>query len=62
MKESTANYHGGFNYIWNEIQILVTFESNWRKTREILEKIAKEKSNPRQSRLKHNCVKPLRDT
>ena len=43
MKESTANYHGGFNYIWNEIQILVTFESNWRKTREILEKIAKEK-------------------
>ena len=43
MKERTANYHGGFNYIWNEIQILVTFESNWRKTREILEKIAKEK-------------------
>ncbi len=43
LKERTANYHGGFNYIWNEIQILVTFESNWRKTREILEKIAKEK-------------------
>lgn len=43
LKETTANYHGGFNYIWNEIQILVTFESNWRKTREILEKIAKEK-------------------
>lgn len=43
LKERTANYHGGFNYIWNEIHILVTFESNWRKTREILEKIAKEK-------------------
>ena len=43
MKERTANYHGGFNYIWNEIHILVTFESNWKKTREILEKIAKEK-------------------
>ena len=43
MKERTANYHGGFNYIWNEIHILVTFESNWEKTREILEKIAKEK-------------------
>ena len=43
LKERTANYHGGFNYIWNEIHVLVTFESDWRKTREILEKIAKEK-------------------
>ncbi len=53
MKERTANYHGGFNYIWNEIQILVTFESNWRKTREILEKIAKEKieSSARQAEI-----------
>ena len=44
MKERTANYHGGFDYIWNEIHVLVTFESNWKKTREILEKIAKEKT------------------
>lgn len=43
LKERTANYHGGFNYIWNEIHILVTFESNWKKTRRILEKIADEK-------------------
>lgn len=43
LKERTANYHGGFNYIWNEIHILVTFESNWKKTRTILEKIANEK-------------------
>ena len=53
LKERTANYHGGFNYIWNEIHILVTFESNWRKTREILEKIAKEKieSSARQAEI-----------
>ena len=53
LKERTANYHGGFNYIWNEIQVLVTFESNWRKTREILEKIAKEKieSSSRQAEM-----------
>ena len=43
LKERTANYHAGFNYIWNEIHVLVTFESDWRKTREILERIAKEK-------------------
>ena len=53
MKEITANYHGGFDYIWNEIHVLVTFESNWRKTREILEKIAKEKieSSSRQAEI-----------
>ncbi len=42
LKERTANYHGGFNYIWNELQVLVTFESDWRKTRNILEKIVEE--------------------
>ena len=53
LKERTANYHGAFNYIWNEIQILVTFESNWKKTRSILEKIAKEKieSSARQAEI-----------
>lgn len=43
IKEKTANYHSGFRYIWNEIPVLVTFESDWRKTRKILEDIAKEK-------------------
>ncbi len=43
LKEQTANYHSGFHYIWNEIRVLITYESNWRKTREILEKIAVEK-------------------
>jgi len=35
-----ANYHKGFQYIWNEVPVLVTFESNWRKAKEILQKIA----------------------
>jgi small-conductance mechanosensitive channel len=34
--ESLANYSKGFHYIWNEIQVLITFESNWRKAKEIL--------------------------
>jgi small-conductance mechanosensitive channel len=34
--ESLANYSKGFQYIWNEIAVLVTFESNWRKAKEIL--------------------------
>ena len=34
--EPLANYSKGFHYIWNEIAVLVTFESNWRKAKEIL--------------------------
>lgn len=51
LREKTANYYGGFNYIWNEIQVLITFESNWRKTREILERIVREenKTSPEQA-------------
>ncbi len=34
--ESLANYSKGFQYIWNEVAVLITFESNWRKAKEIL--------------------------
>lgn len=35
-----ANYTSDFSFIWNEIPVLVTFESNWRKAKEILQEIA----------------------
>ncbi len=34
--EALANYSKGFKYIWNEIPVLITFESNWQKAREVL--------------------------
>lgn len=37
-----ANYGRGFKYIWNEIPVLITFESDWQKSKSILEKIARE--------------------
>jgi small-conductance mechanosensitive channel len=33
----------GFKYVWNEIPIIVTFESDWRHAKEILEEILKER-------------------
>lgn len=39
-QEPLANYTEGFEYIWNEIPILLTFESNWEKAKEILEEIS----------------------
>jgi small-conductance mechanosensitive channel len=40
--EPQANYHKGFQYIWNEIPVLVTFESNWKRAKEILYRIGVE--------------------
>ncbi len=37
-----ANYTAGFNYIWNEIPVLITFESDWKKATDILQTIANE--------------------
>lgn len=37
--EMLANYSKGFRYIWNEVPVLVTFESDWRKAKGILEEI-----------------------
>ena len=39
---SQANYTTGFKYIWNEISVLVTFESNWELAKSILTRIIKE--------------------
>lgn len=34
--KAQANYSTGFEYIWNEIPVNVTFESNWKKAKELL--------------------------
>ncbi|HTS86906.1 MAG TPA: mechanosensitive ion channel domain-containing protein [Gemmatimonadales bacterium] len=35
-----ANYTRGFEFIWTELPVLVTFESDWRKARDLLQEIA----------------------
>ena len=40
--EMQANYSKGFRYIWNEVGVLITFESDWSKAKQILEKIGRE--------------------
>lgn len=39
-----ANSTRGFNFIWNELPVLVTFESNWREAKRILQQIADERT------------------
>ena len=40
LSEVVSNYSRGFQYIWNELPVLVTFESNWEKAKTILQEIA----------------------
>jgi len=34
-----SNYESGFAYIWNELNVMVTFESNWKKAKELLQEV-----------------------
>lgn len=39
---SVANYTRGFEYVWHEIPVIVTFESDWEKAKDIIQNIASE--------------------
>jgi small-conductance mechanosensitive channel len=41
-----CNYDMGFKFIWNEIPVMITFDSDWEKAKEILQVIANDKSLP----------------
>ncbi|MDA3837948.1 MAG: mechanosensitive ion channel [Candidatus Delongbacteria bacterium] len=40
--KSMANYTRGFDFIWNEIAVMITFESKWEKAKKIIEDIGQE--------------------
>lgn len=41
LSDYIANFGQGFKFIWNEIPVLITFESNWQKAKDILLGISK---------------------
>ena len=42
--EPLMNVTQGFNYVWNEIPITITFESDWQRAKGILERILDERT------------------
>jgi small-conductance mechanosensitive channel len=38
--DPVANYDKGFPFIWHEIPVVVTFESDWKRAKAILERVA----------------------
>jgi len=62
-RESMANYEIGFEYIWHEIPVLISFESNWEKAKQILTDISKDKAEPlsqgAEAQIKHAAMQYL---
>jgi small-conductance mechanosensitive channel len=46
MRSPLSNYNIGFEYIWNEIPVLITFESDWKKAKKLLSEIGKKHAEP----------------
>ncbi len=42
LRDPIVNFSRGFHFIWDEIPVLVTFESDWRKAKRILAEIVTE--------------------
>lgn len=45
-KTPIVNSTYGFQHIWDEVRVLITFESDWKKAKEILEHIADTEAQP----------------
>lgn len=50
------NYTKGYKYIWNEIPVRLTFSSNWKRARKIMENAAKEYYAPLEQDIQKNFL------
>jgi small-conductance mechanosensitive channel len=53
LTQTVANYSRGFPYIWNEIPVLITFESDWQRAKEILLDIVTNRPEALSERAEH---------
>ena len=56
-----ANYTEGFEYIWNEVPVMVTFESNWEKAKDIIQEEIESVSANVSARASEGLRKTARD-
>jgi len=47
-KQENFNYSRGFEFIWNELKILITFESDWKRAEKIMLKHGDEEAEERE--------------
>jgi small-conductance mechanosensitive channel len=56
LNKTVKNYTKDFSFIWDEITIMLTYESNYKKAREIIKRIAHEISEPFEEKAKTELV------
>jgi len=61
LTQEVYNYTKGYDFIWDEIRILITFESNWQKAEKIINEIALEDFNPKKEQIQERLKKVKRD-
>jgi len=44
LTENVSNYSAGFDWIWNELIVMVTYESDWKKAKRIIADISKQET------------------
>ncbi len=60
-KKAIANYNAGFDFVWNEMEVTITFESNWRKAREILSEILYRQESLSAAKAREELLKASRE-
>ena len=45
LREAIFNYTKGFPFVWNELQVIVTFESDWRRAKELILELSREEDH-----------------
>ncbi len=57
LNKTVKNYTKDFSFIWDEIYLMLTYDSNWKKAMEIATKIVHETANPFEASAKDELVK-----
>ena len=51
LTKPVANYSKGFPFVWHEVPIIITFESDWRKAKATLEQVINDYHSPRHEQI-----------
>lgn len=51
-RDTLYNYTAGFEYLWNELPVLITFESDWERAKEIILSFGEEASQEVQTQVR----------
>lgn len=61
LSQEVYNYTKGYDFIWDEIRVLITFESNWQKAENIINEIALEDFNQKKEQIEERLKRVKRD-